>query len=270
MSVQRIILLLILLTVAFIGCKKSDDVCPMEAKEIVEKLETCPAWSEIYPSSEMYPDNAKARKQIVKLLEEIRQYPLDIVRTGIAEYVSKKQNSATGYNVAEMSRLYLLNKYIFAIPEKVPFGLLRFLGGWLGTPYDSEGRDVLWPFSKSSDGTLLLTGDFGGYKGPKYAAIDAFDYYHRVFGKRKVNIQTAEGPTVLDKFFVIADENADYDEVLRAVQELGPVEEDWHFWTHLANNDKYTKLHRRLCIIELFKRHFIWGSCSEPGHLYSC
>jgi hypothetical protein len=250
------VLLIILLTVVLKGCKKSEDVvCLVEANEIVEKLEACPAWSETYPGGATYPDNGKARKQIVKLLEEIRQYPLDVVRAGIKQYVSKKQESATGYDVAEMSRLYLLNKYIFVIPEKVPFGLARFFGGWSGIPHGSEGTELLWPFSKNPDGTLSLTGDFGGYNGPKYAAIDAFDYYREVFGKRKMHNQNAEGPTALDKFFVIADKNADYEQVLQAVQKLGPVKEGWHFWTHIANNDNYAKLHRRLCIIELFKRH---------------
>ena len=251
-----LLLISVLLIVACISCKKSDNVvCPEEANEIVQRLESCPAWNGIYPGSAMYPDNTKARKQIVKLLEEMRQYPLDIVRAGIAKYVSEKQKSATGYNIAEMSRLYLLNKYIFAIPEKVPFGLVRFFGGWSGIPHGSEGTELLWPFSKNPDGTLSLTGDFGGYYGPKYAAIDAFDYYCEVFGKRKMHNQNAEGSTALDKFFVIADKNADYEQVLQAVQKLGPVKEDWHFWTHIANNDNYTKRHRRLCIIELFERH---------------
>jgi hypothetical protein len=43
--------------------------------------------------------------------------------------------------------------------------------------------------------------------------------------------------------------------LLLAIKELGPVTESAKFWTDIVNSTDYTKVHRRHCIFQLFRRH---------------
>jgi hypothetical protein len=54
---------------------------------------------------------------------------------------------------------------------------------------------------------------------------------------------------------IVADRNAKCSGVVKAAQRLGPVTEPPDFWTRIANSAEYTKRHRRVAVIELFRRH---------------
>jgi hypothetical protein len=53
----------------------------------------------------------------------------------------------------------------------------------------------------------------------------------------------------------IADKKVRYKKLVKAVQQLGPVKESPKFWSDIANSMEYTKLHRRVAIVELMRRH---------------
>jgi hypothetical protein len=65
---------------------------------------------------------------------------------------------------------------------------------------------------------------------------------------------------------IVADRNAKCSGVVKAAQRLGPVTEPPDFWTRVANSAEYTKRHRRVAVIELFRRHVKPGmSLAELG-----
>ncbi|MBW8039908.1 MAG: hypothetical protein FVQ85_07920 [Planctomycetes bacterium] len=57
----------------------------------------------------------------------------------------------------------------------------------------------------------------------------------------------------------IANEKVRYKELVKVVQKLGPATESPKFWSDIANSTEYTKLHRRLAVVELFRRHALSG-----------
>jgi hypothetical protein len=83
-----------------------------------------------------------------------------------------------------MSRLYVLSRYIFNVPERAKFDSPTF-GGWMGVPHNSEEINLLWPLSYDQQGNLALTGQFGGYMGDDYLAIQEFDYFRSAYGARR-------------------------------------------------------------------------------------
>lgn len=53
----------------------------------------------------------------------------------------------------------------------------------------------------------------------------------------------------------IANEKVRYKDLVKVVQKLGPATESPKFWSDIANSTEYAKLHRRIAVIELIKRH---------------
>jgi hypothetical protein len=94
-----------------------------------------------------------------------------------------------------MSRLFVLNRYLFDLPPKARIDRGKVYG--LGFCRWVEGNEIplLWPFSRTDDGTSLsLTGRFRGYMGHEYLAVPAFDYYNRQYGRRQGTLEE-RGPS---------------------------------------------------------------------------
>lgn len=58
---------------------------------------------------------------------------------------------------------------------------------------------------------------------------------------------------------VIADKRRDEGELVEAIQNLGPVNEPPGFWTDIAEDESYGRLHRRHAVFQLFHRHVAPG-----------
>jgi hypothetical protein len=56
----------------------------------------------------------------------------------------------------------------------------------MGVPADSEWINLLWPFTIDEAGTLTLTGQFHGYMGDDYLALQEFDDFNKKYGGRKI------------------------------------------------------------------------------------
>ena len=82
------------------------------------------------------------------------------------------------------SRVFLLNRYLFQVPEISPIDGHLF-GGWAGTPVENGMVNRLWPFSYDGQNRLQLVGEFEGYYGPPYRGLDEFDYFQKKFGLRR-------------------------------------------------------------------------------------
>ena len=145
---------------------------------VAREIESCFPWSELRESDD------EARKQIMTCFGKIASYDLVMIRLAIEKYVSTKR-SQKAFNVAAMSRLYVLNRYLFNVPEKARFEKGTF-GGWMGVPADSESINLLWPFTIDEAGTLTLTGQFHGYMGDDYLALKEFDDFNKKYGGRKI------------------------------------------------------------------------------------
>jgi hypothetical protein len=146
-------------------------------RRAVELIESMPAWSDV-PADDLF-----SRRKIIDVLKELAMYDLDILRKAIRRYISRRKREDS-YDVSTMSRLYLLNRYIFNVPNKVPLGLRRF-AAFFGMPYDSQWINELWPLSTDEKGEMVLTGEFRGYFGEVYLALEEFDHFRERYGLRR-------------------------------------------------------------------------------------
>lgn len=173
--------LLLCLVVAILLCAWNASRGNDEVTEVFLKIKTCPAWSEIGWR------DAAAKKRILAALHEIGEHDLDTIREAMAKYIRMTELPLRGRAGTEKwSRLYVLNKYLFALPRRATLGEHPFFGGWTGVPTTPEEVNLQWPFSYTAKGTLSLVGDFQGYMGPPYFALEAFDYYRTEFGRRNI------------------------------------------------------------------------------------
>lgn len=149
-----------------------------DIKEIVRLLEVSPAWDTLKDNSSLLEN----QNMILENLFKISKYDLTTIRGAISFFVEKKK-STNEYNVSNMSRLFLLNRYIFNIPESIPFDAPAF-GGWVGVPIKNKIINRLWPLTVNKDGVIMIDGEFGGYFGPDYRAVEEFDYFQEKFATR--------------------------------------------------------------------------------------
>lgn len=229
------------------------------ADDVLAQLRIGPAWSELPYYNDWRRDwRRDSRTRIMAKLEGMRQCDLDVIRDAIEKYVSGPKRWVDCQRIDTMSHLYVLNKYLFQVPETVPAGSVPLFGRWLGLPADLQKTNLLWPLSHQADGTLVLTGRFGGYVGADYKAMQAFDYYREKFGRRNFQATpTKDG----DHTATLVDKAAKYEQVATAAVGVGP--KGATFWSDIANSDEYNDAHRRLAVVELLKRHVSAGISLE-------
>ena len=163
----------VVLTLLSIPALASDST----VNSVVKMIGACPAWSDLRASDIL------SRKASLACLERISHNDPDVIRKSMERYISNKRRR-NAYDVSSMSRLYVLNRYVFNVPEKAKFDRPTF-GGWMGVPHNSEEINLLWPLSYDQEGKLALTGQFGGYLGDDYLAIQELDYFRSIYGARR-------------------------------------------------------------------------------------
>jgi hypothetical protein len=147
---------------------------------IVKLIDNCIPWNRIYENDESAKDK---REKIILTMKELDAFDLIDLRKGIEEYIKIKK-SQDFYNIDCMSRLYILNRYIFNVPLKVDLNSPRF-SCFAGIPLDASGINELWPLSYDAQGNLILTGKFIGYFGFEYLALQEFDYFNEKYAARR-------------------------------------------------------------------------------------
>lgn len=152
-----------------------------QINDIIRLIEKCPSWCHFRRN------NKRMSRKILAQLDRISNYDSYLIRKAVDKYSRQQLTSLSrGNDVA--CRIYVLNRFIFAVPEDTPFEGRRF-GGWTGRP-ESGGRiNWLWPFSYDSYGRIELTYEYEGYMGHTYLALDEFDYFFRKFGRRKASVE---------------------------------------------------------------------------------
>lgn len=145
-----------------------------DAEVIVSQIFSCPAWDEVERGA-----IKKVESKIMECLALVSENNVIMIRKAIVLMFSKHTQGT-----ALWSRVFLLNRYLFRVPEKSPIDEHLF-GGWVGTPVGEGMVNRLWPFSYDSQKDLQLVGEFEGYFGHGYKGLDEFDYFHRKFGLRK-------------------------------------------------------------------------------------
>lgn len=103
------------------------------------------------------------------------------------ELLSEMVEYATYYNFAteEMSKLYLVLRLLFDVPQDYPAEEAQFFGGWAAPDLNSEESvNLSWPVYMQ-DGRLENIDYFMGYYGVPYDVEGEFRYFSERFEKRQ-------------------------------------------------------------------------------------
>ncbi len=161
---------------SLIRSQAKDDMDTTLVDEVFGLIDSCPAWSDIRA------DDLVTQNKILAACEKISTYKLAIIKQAINKYINSKKK-ADMYDVSSMSRLFILNRYIFKVPSKASFDRGAF-GGWHGVPSDAKEVNWLWPLSLDVNGKIQLINKFRGYTGHEFLALQEFDYFEQQFGLR--------------------------------------------------------------------------------------
>ena len=108
-------------------------------------------------------------------------------------------NEADGFaGVENETRLFLLMRIVFDLPDRAPVDQRRIFRGWVNWPApDAEGNvNLSWPVDWQDDRPVLLA-PFKGADGPRYGVVEDYRSLLARFPFRKLwtaNGQRTQGP----------------------------------------------------------------------------
>jgi hypothetical protein len=143
---------------------------------ITKELQSLPKWTDLSPS------NDADRKKLVDGLQEISRYPTSTIREGILRYIAGCKTTEGGFEIPQQANLMLLNKYLFAIPDRMIDAGLP-IDGWVVHESDDKVTTI-WPFHAQTDGALILSGSADAHSGPPYPALQMFDKFREHYARR--------------------------------------------------------------------------------------
>jgi hypothetical protein len=168
-----------ILLIGLLGCasnpaENADLSSETEIVAATKLIEACPNWAQIRKS------DGGERNRIIPILEEVNHYPSVTLRRAMERF----QNS-TNCGLDGMATLFLINRYIFNVPQWVLTNDATQFGGWFGIPEANGKVDMLFPLEAAPSGKLKLTGAHIGYMGAPFQALNEFDWFKRRFGRRR-------------------------------------------------------------------------------------
>lgn len=148
---------------------------PTPEMAAVYLLEDFPDWTGRKPSWVQ-------RNRFRNTAQELGKLDSDALRSAISSYLAAipaaDQFEARG-------KIYVLNRYLFAVPSGPHPEVRRFGGFWDARPKAYSHQYLpLWPLEVDRSGNLVVSHGMGGYMGPGYRALQEFDYFRDEFGRR--------------------------------------------------------------------------------------
>jgi hypothetical protein len=141
-------------------------------------IESCPTWTGTGQN------DTQRKAAIMRHLQDLRQFNLPTLREGLRRFVEEREITRT-YDLDAMCKLFLLNRYVFDVPQWVPREQSVAFGAWMGIPEEDSRINVLWPLAVNGAGHLELAGRNIGYLGADFRALDEFDYFAKQYGPRE-------------------------------------------------------------------------------------
>jgi hypothetical protein len=100
----------------------------------------------------------------------------------LLEFLNEAEGERGVFNELQ---LFLLSRFVFDLPTRIPAERRRVFKGWSNWPEpDPEGMvDLGWPVRFGPGGPSLLAA-YEGSEGPRYGAIEEYHYLREHFGWR--------------------------------------------------------------------------------------
>src|ERR1700722_10818058 len=129
-----------------------------EVIEAVTVMSDCPIGTQLTDLRRQ----ARERQKITACLRKLTHYRTSVLRAAELEYEGVLRARSPYSSPGDLSVLYLVNRYIFNVPDVSPRSEARFFGGWEGVPVTDNEVNLLWPLAVGKSGDLELSGAFGG------------------------------------------------------------------------------------------------------------
>lgn len=169
------------------------------AREVTSLIRTCPNWIDLDGNSKK--TSREQRRHLMADMRRISRYPIGVIRAAVVSYIGSgplRMGDGTLADNALVVRKYLkiglLIRFVFNVPDYMPYGKSHPLPGDFGTlmePRFKHGFDAMWPLVYNTSGCVeLYPGPIFalGYDGPGLdlkKSLYSFDYARMHYGRRK-------------------------------------------------------------------------------------
>lgn len=148
------------------------------ADDFVKKVESTIPWAAIKG------DFTKHAESYDEIGREFQSFSMDEARH-VVKVLQEHSRPEKGGDVYAESRIYVLLRFYFAVPEFEEPKKAKFFVGF-SVPVDDNGKvNVLWPLIRTKDKSLHLGSRFGQSLGPPYDALGEFEYFAKLYGPRE-------------------------------------------------------------------------------------
>ncbi|MBI3586726.1 MAG: hypothetical protein HY088_06320 [Ignavibacteriales bacterium] len=143
---------------------------------LAQLIEAIPLWTKGYSDTET--------KQLISSSKAIAKYSLDDIRRGVASFF--KTHKSDKKAIDNLSKVYLLLRVIFDVPQSIERKQAKVFGGWDHPSIEERAEvfNLLWPL-ELKDSKIQVKGTFSGYHGIIYDAVGEFDFFKAKFKTRK-------------------------------------------------------------------------------------
>lgn len=144
-------------------------------------LWSAPAWTALEmksPECDLLLDATK----------RLSQMPTTELREFVIVFAKECEDSENrDHWLEQVSKVYILNRVAFEVPSQYSTRANSnvLFGGWAGPPIENGIANIRWPLEYLPDGSIKIIGEFGGYMGPTYRALEEFDYFRSRFPRRQ-------------------------------------------------------------------------------------
>lgn len=174
--------LLILFTCCYLAgsCTTKHRLVDSRISNLVDLIKSCPDWSSIGREEQIYQTAVNTLQTKLKLIAD---NDTETIRKAVSNY-SNEQISRHTFDAAEKARLFLLNRYIFNVPDRIESELPPYIGWKLVAV---PPLNPLWPITKVDiEGNLNLDIKPLTYTGQYYSPLAEFDYFNNQYGRRHI------------------------------------------------------------------------------------
>jgi len=149
-----------------------------EVRAVAAKLHEIVAWADIYVGD-------FGKLALMELaVKDLCRSDADVVVAGMRCFIEECCEAEGGFRVSAMSKLFVVNRYLFDVPEFTPLNQRRF-GAFAGVPVHGDLVNELWPWQVDARGEIRLIGFFRGYVGETYLALQEAVAFKRRYGLRE-------------------------------------------------------------------------------------
>jgi hypothetical protein len=159
------------------GCTTTD-TRSQAVNEALKLIESCPYWNQLAAT------DLTGAREIIHTLEKLNNYSSTVLRLAIVKFQESHFAINGRKTFDDWTKLFLINRYIFNVPEWENSERARTYGGFFPIPRENGKVNVMWPLAINRSGEVELIGQSVGYLGDRFLAVEEFDFFLQEHGRR--------------------------------------------------------------------------------------